>query len=262
MAMSVVYTTVNGQVLSENRGGVVHHFIPDPLGSVVMVRDSSGNTVYTAEYAPYGDVQSETGTNPSEFGYVGALGYVMDSASSLYVRARYLLTNLGRWLTKDPLWPREPGYVYAGAMPNLQSDPSGYLWWVIIVAGYGAACVHCLLRTLDAISKAGLPKKQDKRKHCLFACMVTMTCHVPCGLAFAIGTEIFDLGIAIFGGGGDLDWTDYNANFAGVACGSMMLPLTGCVPWWFFNPLGWCEFCCSMTNYGGVGPGGPNPTSG
>ena len=117
MAMSVVYTTVNGQILHENRGGVVSHFISDPLGSVVMVRDNSGNTVYEAEYDPYGNVQSETGTNPSEFGYVGTLGCVKDSAFSLYVRARYLLTNLGRWLTKDPLWPSEPGFVYGGAGP-------------------------------------------------------------------------------------------------------------------------------------------------
>jgi len=119
------YTTVNGQILSQSKDGVVHHFVSDPLGSVVMVRDNAGNTVYEAEYDPYGNVQSETGTNPSEFGYVGTLGYVRDSAFSLYVRARYLLTNLGRWLTKDPLWPSEPGFVYAGAMPNVSIDPSG-----------------------------------------------------------------------------------------------------------------------------------------
>jgi len=135
MAMSVVYTTVNGQILHENRGGVVSHFVSDPLGSVVMVRDNAGNTVYEAEYDPYGNVQSETGTNPSEFGYVGTLGYVKDSAFSLYVRARYLLTNLGRWLTKDPLWPSEPGFVYAGAAPNMRVDPSGLLGAVIIIGG-------------------------------------------------------------------------------------------------------------------------------
>jgi RHS repeat-associated protein len=125
MAMSVVYTTVNGQILSESRGGTVSHFVPDPLGSVVMVRDTSGNTVYEAEYDPYGNVQSETGTNPSSLGYIGTLGYIKDSASSMYVRARYLLNNLGRWLTKDPLWPSEAGYVYAGAAPSIWVDSSG-----------------------------------------------------------------------------------------------------------------------------------------
>ena len=145
MAMSVVYTTVNGQILHENRGGVVSHFISDPLGSVVMVRDNSGNTVYEAEYDPYGNVQSETGTNPSEFGYVGTLGYVKDSAFSLYVQARYLLTNLGRWLTKDPLWPSEPGFVYAGAMPSLQVDPSGESGLPIACAVACVAAAGCAL---------------------------------------------------------------------------------------------------------------------
>lgn len=125
MAMSVVYTTVNGQILRENRGGVVSDFVPDPLGSVVMVQDSAGAAVYRAEYDPYGNVQSETGTNPSSLGYVGTLGYIKDSASSMYVRARYLLSNLGRWLTKDPLWPDEPGFVYSNAAPNVFADPSG-----------------------------------------------------------------------------------------------------------------------------------------
>jgi RHS repeat-associated protein len=112
-------------ILSQAKGGVVSHFVPDPLGSVVMVRDTSGNTVYEAEYDPYGNVQSETGTNPSSLGYVGTLGYVKDSATSMYVRARYLLSNLGRWLTKDPLWPDEAGFVYSDAIPTVLSDPTG-----------------------------------------------------------------------------------------------------------------------------------------
>jgi RHS repeat-associated protein len=122
---TTTYTTVNGIILSQATDGVVHHFVPDPLGSVVMVRDAAGNTVYEAEYSPYGQVQSETGTNPSSLGYVGTLGYITDSVSSLYVRARYLLPGLGRWLTKDPLWPNEAGYGYAGCVPNRNIDPSG-----------------------------------------------------------------------------------------------------------------------------------------
>jgi len=124
---TTTYTTVNGLILRQVKDGVVHNFVSDPLGSVVMVRDTSGNTVYEAEYDPYGNVQSETGINPYEFGYVGTLGYVKDSAFSLYVRARYLLTNLGRWLTKDPLWPSEPGFVYAGAVPTRFTDCNGLL---------------------------------------------------------------------------------------------------------------------------------------
>ncbi len=126
--MSVTtFTTVNGRILRQNKDGVVHNFVSDPLGSVVMVRDTSGNTVYEAEYDPYGNVQSETGTNPSSLGYVGTLGYIKDSATSMYVRARYLLNNLGRWLTKDLLWPSEPGFVYANSAPSVWVDPTGHI---------------------------------------------------------------------------------------------------------------------------------------
>jgi RHS repeat-associated protein len=118
---------VNGVILCQATDGVVHHFVPDPLGSVVMVRDAAGNTVYEAEYSPYGQVQSETGTNPSSLGFVGTLGYITDSVSSLYVRARYLLPGLGRWLTKDPLWPNEPGYSYVNTTPL--ADPRRLQPW-------------------------------------------------------------------------------------------------------------------------------------
>jgi RHS repeat-associated protein len=123
---TTTYTTVNGVILSQATDGVVHHFVPDPLGSVAMVRDAAGNTVYEAEYSPYGQVQSETGTNPSSLGFVGTLGYITDSVSSLYVRARYLLPALGRWLTKDPGYPEELSYVYANCDPINLVDTSGW----------------------------------------------------------------------------------------------------------------------------------------
>jgi RHS repeat-associated protein len=122
---TTTYTTVNGVILCQATDGVVHHFVPDPLGSVAMVRDAAGNTVYEAEYSPYGQVQSETGTNPSSLGFVGTLGYITDSVSSLYVRARYLLPGLGRWLTKDPAWPMERTYVYSNGDPVSILDPTG-----------------------------------------------------------------------------------------------------------------------------------------
>jgi hypothetical protein len=37
---TTTYTTVNGVILCQATDGVVHHFVPDPLGSVVMVRDA------------------------------------------------------------------------------------------------------------------------------------------------------------------------------------------------------------------------------
>ena len=177
--MSVTtFTTVNGMILSQAKDGVVNHFVPDPLGSVVMVRDTSGNTVYEAEYDPYGNVQSETGTNPSSLGYVGTLGYIKDSATSMYVRARYLLNNLGRWLTKDPLWPMEPGFVYAGASPALRSDPSGRLP-IGVVPGILACAASAAASLIGSLLTGDSPG--------VAACKATVKC-ITSGLRAALFT--------------------------------------------------------------------------
>ena len=41
MAMKVVYTVVNGEVLSENRNSVKRDYVPDPLGSTVALLDNT-----------------------------------------------------------------------------------------------------------------------------------------------------------------------------------------------------------------------------
>jgi len=82
---------------------------------------------YGAEYWPYGEIQTETGTNPSPWSFVGLLGYLRDTASRLYVRARHYRPGLARWQTVDPLWPDESAYGYASGQTTTLTDPSG-LW--------------------------------------------------------------------------------------------------------------------------------------
>ena len=127
MAMKVVYTNFCGQLIHEDRGGVETEFVPDTLGSVMMCRSATGTTTYTADYWPYGEVASSTGTNPSAWGFGGTLGYYTDPApGSLYVRARILLPNNGRWATVDPLWPGEAAYPYGACAPVTNTDASGW----------------------------------------------------------------------------------------------------------------------------------------
>lgn len=111
--------------LCQSKGGVVSRLVADPLGSINKVRDAAGAIEWEAEHDPYGNLQSKTGTSPSELLFVGTLGYITDSAFGLYVRARCLQTNLGRLLTRDPLSPSKEGYVFAPGYPDRCSDPSG-----------------------------------------------------------------------------------------------------------------------------------------
>src|SRR5579871_5425675 len=134
MALKTRYTVVNGEILSENRSGTIRDYVPDPLGSTVALLDNTQAQQSTFSYWPYGEVKTSSGPTATPFQYVGTLGYYRDSGSKEYVRARYLDTQKGRWLTQDPIgfdggdWDL---YRYVENRPTSQSDPSG-LWCIKI----------------------------------------------------------------------------------------------------------------------------------
>ena len=122
----VNYTTVNGRILHEDRNGIKTLFMPDTLGNVIETRNmDTGAQTSSTTYWPYGEVRTQTGTNPSPFGFCGVWGYYTQAGQPTYVRARYFRPNLGRWQTVDPLWPIESGYSYADESPVSDLDYSG-----------------------------------------------------------------------------------------------------------------------------------------
>lgn len=127
--MAVVrYTVANGEIIAEKRNGVRRSYVPDPLGSTIALLDNTQTKTDTFSYWPYGEVQSRTGTTATPFQFVGTLGYYRDATDRMYVRARYLRPNLGRWQTVDPYWPVEEAFGYAGANPLTYVDFSGKSW--------------------------------------------------------------------------------------------------------------------------------------
>src|SRR5438105_979673 len=71
MAMKVVYTVVNGRVLSENRNGVKRDYVSDSLGSTVALIDNTQTITDRFTYWPYGERRTHTGTNVTALQYVG-----------------------------------------------------------------------------------------------------------------------------------------------------------------------------------------------
>src|SRR5579872_4997763 len=128
MALKTRYTVVNGEVLSENRGGTIRDYVPDPLGSTVALLDNTQAQQSTFSYWPYGEVKTSSGPTSTPFQFVGTRGYFRDSASKEYVRARYLDTQKGRWLTQDPIG-FDAGdynlYRYVRNRPVTADDPTG-----------------------------------------------------------------------------------------------------------------------------------------
>src|SRR6266581_3649074 len=99
MAMRVRYTTVNGEVIAEERGGVRRLYVPDPLGSTIALLDNTQTQTDTFSYWPYGEERARTGTTPTPFRFGGTLGYYRDSSSRTYLRGRSLDAAVGRWMS-------------------------------------------------------------------------------------------------------------------------------------------------------------------
>jgi RHS repeat-associated protein len=127
--MGVVnYTVIDGEIISESRDGTERDYVPDPLGSTVALIDNTQTQTDTFTYWPYGEERTRTGTTPTPFRYVGALGYYRDAVARIYVGARVLDTAKSRWITPDPIG-FDGGdfnlFTYAGGSPSNLADPSG-----------------------------------------------------------------------------------------------------------------------------------------
>ena len=125
---TVRYTYFDGELVSEDRDGVLHDYMVDAQGSVTGLVDSTQTVTDTFSYSPFGELVSRTGTTPTPFQYVGSKGYYKDSTTRTNVRARNFNVNLGRWMTQDPIgfhggdWNL---YRYVGNSPTVWVDPSG-----------------------------------------------------------------------------------------------------------------------------------------
>jgi RHS repeat-associated protein len=125
--MSVAYTTINGQIVSEKRNGVPSDYIPDALGSTIALLSDTHQITDTWTYWPNGQVRTRTGTNPTPHTFCGTVGYHSDIVNNLtYVQARILRPELARWQTIDPLWPAQLPYAYSHCGPTNDADPTGF----------------------------------------------------------------------------------------------------------------------------------------
>jgi RHS repeat-associated protein len=108
----------------------VQFFHHDQLGSTRLLTDSSGSTVATYAYDPYGNQVTSSGSFTTNLKFQGQY---LDSESGLYyLRARYYDPTTAQFLTVDPaLASTRSPYAYAAGNPLNASDPSGKcLGWI------------------------------------------------------------------------------------------------------------------------------------
>ncbi|HLK60683.1 MAG TPA: hypothetical protein VKU00_29235, partial [Chthonomonadaceae bacterium] len=96
---TTTYTVFEGEIVEENRAGVLRDYVPDPLGSTVALLDNTQTQTDTFTYWPYGEVRTQTGGTPTPFQFLGTLGLYKDSSTLTYSKHRYIATLIGRWLT-------------------------------------------------------------------------------------------------------------------------------------------------------------------
>ncbi len=104
--------------------GTTYYLHEDINGSVVVITDSTGHTVGSFSYDPYGNLNGESGTVTSPLGFTS--GYLDSSTGLYYLINRYYDPTTAQFITQDPLVPvtGQP-YQYAGDDPVNSSDPTG-----------------------------------------------------------------------------------------------------------------------------------------
>jgi len=132
----------------------------DALGSVRQTLNDSGSVLGTANYDPYGQVQS---------GLVGAFGFTgeLQQGNSVYLRARWYNSAAGTFTAHDPFagFSEQPyslhQYQYGYSNPVSNTDPSGK---TVCVLGFlapgpgwvaGAVCLVVQIGGLAVAAWAG-----------------------------------------------------------------------------------------------------------
>ena len=124
----MVYKHVRGAGLlyAENATDEKTWYVKDAHGDTVQRTDGNGNIVWNYAYDAFGN-QKETvnsGTEPyNPFRYTGE--YFDAETGFIYLRARYMDPQTGRFISEDPAGDGVNWYVYAAGNPVMLFDPSG-----------------------------------------------------------------------------------------------------------------------------------------
>jgi RHS repeat-associated protein len=111
--------------------GQTYFYHYDGLGSTVAMTNSAGGITNRYSYGAFGNLVSYDEAINNPFQYVGQLGVMNESNSLLYMRARYYDSQVGRFITQDPIGLAGGLnlYAYVDNNPANAIDPSGLGGW-------------------------------------------------------------------------------------------------------------------------------------
>ena len=131
-AMTAYYVYGLGLISKILPDGAAWYYHYDSRGSTVAMTDAEENITDTYAYESFGTLSNSAGSTQNPFKYVGRYGVVDDGNGLNYIRARYYASEVGRFITKDPLTGKKGDsqslnrYIYALNNPVMLIDISGF----------------------------------------------------------------------------------------------------------------------------------------
>jgi RHS repeat-associated protein len=127
LGMTLTYLYGVGRI-AEYTGTEWAYHLGDALGSVRQISNSTAGVTMTQTYEPYGSLSSSIGTAVSNYGFANEW---TDGTGLQHLRARYLDTGIGRFISRD-VWGGDYNrplslnrWMYVEGNPVNYSDPSG-----------------------------------------------------------------------------------------------------------------------------------------
>ena len=124
------YYTRGDELISQERNGRTSFYLYDGHGSVVGLANESGVVTDTYCYDAFGNLLKSTGSAKNYYRYCGEQ---FDETTGLYyLRARYMDTSTGRFISQDTYQGdiNDPvslhKYLYCSSNPVMNIDPSGH----------------------------------------------------------------------------------------------------------------------------------------
>ncbi len=111
-----------GGLASERRGSVSSFYGFDPQSNTRILVSIGGNITDSYLYKAFGEELAVSGTTVNPMRYGGQVGYWRDIASRLYVRARHYRTDLGRWMSRDPIFTEDGLSQYSYNQNTITED--------------------------------------------------------------------------------------------------------------------------------------------
>ncbi len=105
------------------------YYLFNDQGSVTTLTNEVGRPIKHYLYDPYGNLTNTTTDPNNNFTFIGRYGGYKDWDSGLIqFQHRWYDSNLGRWMSRDPIGVRGGVnvYEYVGNRPNVFTDATGY----------------------------------------------------------------------------------------------------------------------------------------